>query len=285
MPQYTQTRTHTQHHTETRNGAIELTKERGVYNLYVQVAGGDGSIEQAVDVSPNEMEVDESGHRASSAGEPVRPREMGVPSDGGDEAVAPRVPPVPVKPTQAEQDEHCATGHAAYQNLPTHGNHVLQRFNEETFGSFPFSSVRIDREQHVPDSSNHSLSLIKLFSFSCPEGNKRLVLFSKHNERCERQYRHEPPPAFVHHLSSPDTLCLTQTTFKITEHIHILVHIKIHIHLRIRSHISILKNICIYIYMCHHESIVKDTTTFDMELCGCKQATAHAHLRPHGVCD
>ena len=133
---------------------------------------------------------------------------------------------------------------SAYQNLPTHGYHVLQRFNEETFGSFPFSSVRIDREQHVPDSSNHSLSLIKLFSFSCPEGNKRLVLFSKQNERSERQYRPEPPPAFVHHLSSPDTLCLTQTTFKITEHIHILVHIKIHIHLRIRSHIPLNTSLC-----------------------------------------
>ena len=41
---------------------------------------------------------------------------------------------------------------AAYQNLPTYGYHVLQRFTEETFGSFLFSSVRIDCEQHVPDS-------------------------------------------------------------------------------------------------------------------------------------
>ena len=47
------------------NGAIDQTKERGVYNLYVQVAGGDGIIGKAVDVSPNEMEVDESSHRAS----------------------------------------------------------------------------------------------------------------------------------------------------------------------------------------------------------------------------
>ena len=47
------------------NGVIDLTKESGVYNLYVQVAGGDGSIEQAVDVRPNEVEVNESGHRAS----------------------------------------------------------------------------------------------------------------------------------------------------------------------------------------------------------------------------
>ena len=32
-------------------------------------------------------------------------------------------------------------------------------------------SLRMDREQHVPDSSNHSLHLIKLFSFSKIEGN------------------------------------------------------------------------------------------------------------------
>ena len=33
---------------------------------------------------------------------------------------------------------------SAYQNLPTYGYHVLQRFTEETFGTFLFSSVRID---------------------------------------------------------------------------------------------------------------------------------------------
>ena len=55
------------------NGAIDLTKERGVYNLHVQVAGGDGNVGQAVDVSPNEMEVDESGHRASGGLRQVNP--------------------------------------------------------------------------------------------------------------------------------------------------------------------------------------------------------------------
>ena len=45
---------------------------------------------------------------------------MGVPSDGGEEAVAPRVPPVPAKPTQAEQDEHYATDHAAYRSWCEH---------------------------------------------------------------------------------------------------------------------------------------------------------------------
>ena len=52
----------------------------------------------------------------------------------------------------------------------------------------------------------------------------------------------------VHHLSSPDTLCLTQNTFKITEYKQKLVtiithmHIHIQIHSRIRSHIEHTKN-------------------------------------------
>ena len=45
---------------------------------------------------------------------------MGVPSDGGGEAVALRVPPVPAKPTQAEQDEHYAAGNAAYRSWFEH---------------------------------------------------------------------------------------------------------------------------------------------------------------------
>ena len=37
-----------------------------MYNLYVQVAGGEGNAERALDVSPNEMEVEaERGCRVS----------------------------------------------------------------------------------------------------------------------------------------------------------------------------------------------------------------------------
>ena len=46
-----------------------------------------------------------------------------------------------------------------------------QRFTKETLGSYPFLSLRIGREQHVSDSSNHSLYLMKLLSSSYPEGN------------------------------------------------------------------------------------------------------------------
>ena len=36
-----------------------------------------------------------------------------------------------------------------------------------------------------------------------------------------------------------------------------------------------------YVYMLSR--IVTEATTFEMELCGNKQATAQAHVRPHGV--
>ena len=52
---------------------------------------------------------------------------------------------------------------------PTYGYHVIQRFHKENQWIFTIFSLRISREQHVADSSNHSLSLLKLFSFSCPE--------------------------------------------------------------------------------------------------------------------
>ena len=45
---------------------------------------------------------------------------MSALSDGGEEAVAPRVPPVPTKPTQEEQDGHYATGHAAHRSWCEH---------------------------------------------------------------------------------------------------------------------------------------------------------------------
>ena len=43
-----------------------------------------------------------------------------MPSYRGEEVIAPRVPPVPWKQTQAEQDEHYATGHAAYRSWCEH---------------------------------------------------------------------------------------------------------------------------------------------------------------------
>ena len=45
--------------------------------------------------------------------------------------------------------------------LPTH---APERFPKETLGSYPCSSLRTGQEEHVPNSSNHSLYLMKLLS-------------------------------------------------------------------------------------------------------------------------
>ena len=89
--------------------SIDLTMERGVNNLYVQVPGSKATwYERSVSV-PMKWRL--------------KSREVAVCREGlhgGDEAVAPRVPPVLAKPTQAEQDEHYATDHAAYRSWCEH---------------------------------------------------------------------------------------------------------------------------------------------------------------------
>ena len=80
------------------------------------------------------------------------------------------------------------------------------------------------RHKHVPDSSNHSLFLVKLLGSSFPEKNaegtsREMVRFvfrpslSKHNERFARQYRCGPPPvspdAGLLRLRSPSFQVLT----------------------------------------------------------------------------
>ena len=59
-------------------------------------------------------------------------------------------------------------------NGPHLGYHVLQRFTKETLESLPVLSLKIGRTRNVPDSTNHSLYLIKMLS-SNPEG-KRWIL-------------------------------------------------------------------------------------------------------------
>eukprot|EP00971_Amphidinium_carterae_P126203 2500091-Amphidinium_carterae.1 len=47
-------------------GCLELTKEKGIYNLYVQVPRPLGRTQDSVPLCPNEMEMDVEG--ATSAG-------------------------------------------------------------------------------------------------------------------------------------------------------------------------------------------------------------------------
>ena len=160
---------------------------------------------------------------------------------------------------------------SAYPNLP--GYHVLQRFNTETLGSFPFSSLRIGREQHVPDSSNHSLYLIKLFSYSNLEGNfggnqlpnGSICLSSstpprpsrqhttqhqhittshtthgdrhRETEKAEEEREKEPQPfsSLLHHLPGADMSCIHTYTLYTHRYTHTHKHEHIHIYMYMLS--------------------------------------------------
>ena len=98
----------------------------------------------------------------------------------------------------------------------------------------PFlESWRINRTRHVPDSSNHSLSLMKLSSSRTSKKKLRreppvtwfglsLAPKPKHNERFARQYRREPRALTIFQVL---LFPLTQTTFKITEYAQTQAHI------------------------------------------------------------
>ena len=49
--------------------------------------------------------------------------------------------------------------------------HVELKVHQSNHWIAPIKSSRTSREKHVPDSSNHSLFLTKLFNSSYPEGN------------------------------------------------------------------------------------------------------------------
>ena len=63
------------------------------------------------------------------------------------------------------------TASSAYQEKPTKSSHLAPQVHQRNPWILQNFSLRIDREQHVPDSSNHSLYLTKLFSFSYPGDN------------------------------------------------------------------------------------------------------------------
>ena len=104
---------------------------------------------------------------------------------------------------------------SAYLKWPTWSHHVTQRFTKSNHWILQISSLRTGREQHVPDSSNRSLYLMKLFVFSCPEGKQAARLFDSFSPLSPGMtndlnvsiatslHQRLPFSNLVHHLSSP----------------------------------------------------------------------------------
>ena len=94
---------------------------------------------------------------------------MSAPSEGGEEAVAPRVPPVPAKPTQAEQDQHYATGQATYRSWCEHC--VKGRGRVSPHVSVPdkeLSEVGVDCSHMGPEGSQVTILVCKCQRTGCP---------------------------------------------------------------------------------------------------------------------
>ena len=60
---------------------------------------------------------------------------------------------------------------SAYQKMAHVELSLAPEVHECNHWILPIYSLIISREQHVPDSSNHSLDLLKLFNSTYPEGN------------------------------------------------------------------------------------------------------------------
>ena len=69
-------------------------------------------------------------------------------------------------PRVCRQHAHMVIASSAYQDQPTSVITWPHRFTESNHWMLPMFKFEKDREQHVPDSSNHSLCLIKLLSNS-----------------------------------------------------------------------------------------------------------------------
>ena len=90
--------------------------------------------------------------------------------------------------------------------------HLHHGFTKVSTGSCPFWSMRAGRGEHVADSSNHSLYLIKVVQLQLSWGKQgeRNVKNDLHVSIATRLHENMPLLGTVHHLSGPDMFALTR---------------------------------------------------------------------------
>ena len=142
-----------------------------------------------------------------------------------------------------------------------------------TTGSYPFSSLRKGREQHVPNSSNHSLYPMKWLCSSYPEGNVG------GNQQCDSPLS----PSFSNdlHVSSASRRCPSQTLFTIT---HIYRHTYTHRYIiHTDAHIHTYPCTFVNINTCSHES--SRTPQHSKWNCVGANRPQHMQMYSHIACD
>ena len=120
----------------------------------------------------------------------------------------------------------------------------------------------------MPDSSTHSLYLMKLFVFSCLSWRKQAAgLFDSSSPLSpsipnDLHVSSASPPGFlltlpfsrfVHHYTQQHTTTRNNTQHTTNKHTKTQICIQIYIHINVHFQI---KNMSIYIYTCHHEDVL-----------------------------
>ena len=130
-----------------------------------------------------------------------------------------------------------------------------ERFTERNPWFLPISGLRTGREQHVPESSNHSLCLIKLFSFSNLDGNSggnqhtqhtvtnTKTLHNTHNTHIHTNpHTHHSPP-----LPSP----LPHAHAHANAHVHacVYVHARVYVYVYVNAFVIVYVNVYVYVHV------------------------------------
>ena len=112
-----------------------------------------------------------------------------------------------------------------------------ERFTERNPWFLPIQGLRTGREQHVPESSNHSLYLMKLLS-SIFILRETLAGISTHNTQHTHTDQHIP-------TDPPTTTLLPSPSLSLTH-----AHANAHVHARVYVHARVFVFVCICICRC-----------------------------------
>ena len=126
---------------------------------------------------------------------------------------------------------------SAYQEKPTKSSHLAHKFTERNPWILPIRSLRIDREQLVPESSNHSFYLMNLFIFSNLEESAHTTNTNTNTktqtptQQTQTPTQHTHAPTHTHQPTDPpNTTLLSSLPFPSPPHTHTQTHMYMHVY-------------------------------------------------------
>ena len=110
---------------------------------------------------------------------------------------------------------------------------------KETSGCYKFQGLRTGREQHVPESSDHSLYLIKLFNFRNFEETAESVLSADTHTPTHTNTHNTPQDTTPHHNATHHTQHTVTNTYTNTRNdTHTQTHTHTHMYMHMHVYMS-----------------------------------------------